>query len=159
MLTTSDDEAVTVEVTLRKWTPGAVGGGGSRPWVWAGYLPDVKADAAGVYVYEVPEGQWLDVHMENKGGEEVGMLVEQQQPRADGGTARQQYPLILDDGGDAFTSRFRVGLDATEWRLRDARRGKGRAVLLHVRFVGVSAGGGGGLRSVGCLLEELHRLC
>ena len=158
MFTTSADDGVTVQVTPGKWKPGDAGAGGSRAWIWAGDLPDVTADEHGVYVYAVPEGQWLDVHMVNR-GTEVSMWVEQERMRQYGMKESHQYAVELARQGEAWTSRFRVGGAPIELRLRDFRRGSlVGPILMHLRFESVSAGGVGDVRDVGCLLQQLYQL-
>ena len=158
-MTTSADEAVKVQVTPAKWKPGAVGGGGSRAWRWAGDLADVQPNAEGVYVYEVPEGLTIDLHLENRGSHEVSMWMTMEQVSREGARNLKEHNYVLEDGGEGLTDFFRVGGDsgAMDVRFRDFRRGNMQGpILLHLRFVCSSTGNDGGPTRVGCLLAQLR---
>jgi hypothetical protein len=141
-MTTSRDEAVKVHVMPEKWKRGAVGGGGSGAWRSSGDLADVEADAAGVCVYNVPEGQWIDVYMLNRGREEVCMYVSKEQACAYGMTQRSSQPVTLGYQGEAWTGMFCIGGDRGAMDVRFLSRFEDPP-LLHLRFVCPSTGANG----------------
>jgi len=141
-MTISRDEAVKVHVMPEKWKRGAVGGGGSAAWRPSGDLADVAADAAGVCVYNVAEGQWIAVYMLNRGREEVCMDVSKEQACAYGMTQRSSETVTLGYQGEAWTGMFCIGGDRGAMDVRFFGR-LTDPPLLHLRFVCPSTGANG----------------
>jgi hypothetical protein len=93
-------------------------------------------------VYNVPEGQWIDVYMLNRGREEVRMFVSKEQACAYGRTERITEPVTLGYQGEAWTGRFCIGGDRGAMDVRFNVR-LTDPPLLHLRFVCPSTGANG----------------
>jgi len=155
-MTTSRDEKVKVDVMPEKWKSGAVGGGGSRAWRLAGELPDVEADEAGVYVYNVPEGQHIALHMLNRGKEEVSMFVSQEQACAYG-TEKIVEGVTLKYMEEDWTRFFSIGGNRGAVDMRFYIR-LTDPPLLRLRFVCPSTGANGQPTRLQGLLSRLYSL-
>jgi hypothetical protein len=117
-----------VEVTCNKYRLDENG-----DWEWRGYLQDVEANTAGIRVYRVHEGTWIEVHMLNR-GVEVELDLTRSEVHERGVhpiPSVRHYSVRLAPREEHSMAKFRVGGYVTEVIVGTSM---GRSLGVHLQF-------------------------